>query len=103
IEQDKANVFFGFFNRKKFIRFQHFCFFSNKIRYYWILNLVGRLSFILFNFNIFNNMYYIYNFIKKGNLLVNNKIINNPNYSVKLFDNIAIKRELFKKIYLIFK
>lgn len=103
IEQDKINVFFGFFSRKKFLKFQQACFFANKLRLNWILNLVARLSFILFQMNISSNLYFTRNFIKRGFVLVNNKVKINPNYIVNLFDNISFKKNIFKKIYLMFK
>lgn len=103
VELEKTAFFFGFFNIKKFKNFQQFYFFSNKLRSFWILKLIARLNFVVFNFNIYTNMYYIYNFIKQGNVLVNNNVIINSNYTVKLFDNISFKKDIFKKARLIFK
>ena len=103
IEQERSNVFFGFFNRKRFLRFQQACFFSSQLRLNWILKLVGRLSFILFSMNFFVNMYHVYHFIKKHGVLVNNKIKFNPNFSISLLDNISFEKNNFKKLYLLFK
>lgn len=103
IEQDRANIFFGFFSRKKFLRFQQALFYTNKLRLNWILTLVGRLGFILYQMNIFTNMYYIYNFVKRGYVFVNKKKKLNPNYDVALLDNISFDKRIFKRLYFSFK
>lgn len=48
-------------------------------------------------------MYYIYNFIKQGNVTVNNKVILNPNFVVPLMHNVSFLKSLFKKLFLLFK
>ena len=103
IEQEKIAIFFGFFNSKRFLRFQQEQFFMNKLRLYSFLKLVGKLTFLIFNFNFYNNMYYIFNFIKRGNVKVNNKIITNPDHIVQLFDNISFDRAIFKKLLILYK
>src|SRR5690349_7585500 len=103
IEKRRANVFFGFFNKYKFLKFKEYCFFSNKLRFFLLLKLVGSVSFLFFNFNFYNNMYYIYNFIKKGTLIVDNKIINNPHYTLNLFQNLTVSKRYVNKLYLLLK
>lgn len=103
IIQSRANVFFGFFNKLKFLKFQEYCFFSNKLRFFWILKFVGRVCFVFFNLNFFNDMYYIHNLIKKGCIQVDGKMVFNPNYSLGLFQNITISKNYFFKLYFLLK
>lgn len=74
-------------------------FYTNKIRLDSILRSEGLLCIMLFRLNLFTSMYFIHNFIKTGNILVNGKPVYNKHYTVKLFDDVSIKKDAFVKIF----
>lgn len=72
---------------------------ATKLRTNSILYSEGLLCVVLFRLNLFTSMYFIVNFIKSGNVLVNGRVVRNTHYVVSLLDDISIKKDSFAKIF----
>lgn len=95
----KMTFFYSFSNVKKFRQMQYATFYTNKLRLDSILRCEGLLCIVLFRLNLFTSMYFINNFIKSGNVLVNGKPVYSKHYIVKLSDDISIKKNVFVKVF----
>lgn len=95
----KLMSFYCFSNVNRFRQMQKASFSATKLRTNSILYSEGLLCVVLFRLNLFTSMYFIINFIKSGNVLVNGRVVRNTHYVVSLLDDISIKKDSFAKIF----
>lgn len=95
----KLSLYFGFINKKKF-RFVQSLNFKAMQHNVWVSSRINlMISVLLLKLNIFNNFYFIKNFIKIGGCAVNNNIVTYPYRILKKGDIISINKIYFRVIF----
>jgi ribosomal protein S4 len=95
--------FYGFNNINKLKNLLFRANFSSKLRKFSALNLEGKVNIILYRLNIMNSLPVINKFIKRGRISVNGTVCVNPQYSLKLNDNLVIDFKVYKFVLGILK
>lgn len=97
LDQKRFLYFYGFFTLKKFKSFLR----RHNISLKNPLNIMLELSLInfLFKLGFFLTTLEIYRLIKSGHILVNNKVVFNPHFLLKIFDNVSFKKVLKIKLF----
>lgn len=98
--EKKASLFYGINNIKKFRKLKAKSFCSSKLRVSGGLQLELQLNIILFKIGIFgDNIFMINKRIRKGLILINNRLIKNPLKIIKIGDNIQVNPKFRKSIH----
>ena len=93
--EKKISLFYGFKNVKNFKILQDAAFYVNKLRSHAIFKLEGMFSTIIFRLNFAPSCYMSRNLINSGLFQIDNSIIYNHNYQIKLFQDISVSWESF--------